>query len=303
MAEFCGLGYYAEIPGVIINVQRTGPSTGLPTRTQQSDLLSAAFLSHGDTKHPILLPGSVKECFELTQAAFDLAERADSGLCAHRYRFRHEQLDVGTVRLSRQAPGSRQDSYRRRSGTAGQLCPLPRRGRRRRWLAHAARNAASQRLVLYPRLRTQRRSQIHRGPGGVSGVDGPAGAEVREDACAASRSSCGQERKPRRLVAWPTVPPIAPSPRASTRSSSATGKTWIICASGPWPFAHEIHDFVASHDRIYVVEQSRDAQLASLLKLDLPAAQVTKLRSILHYNGLPVDAEFITAQFALQEGL
>ena len=75
MAEFCGLGYYAEIPGVIINVQRTGPSTGMPTRTQQADLLSAAFLSHGDTKHPILLPGSVKECFELTMAAFDLAER------------------------------------------------------------------------------------------------------------------------------------------------------------------------------------------------------------------------------------
>jgi 2-oxoglutarate ferredoxin oxidoreductase subunit alpha len=68
-----------------------------------------------------------------------------------------------------------------------------------------------------------------------------------------------------------------------------------------WPFAHEIHDFVASHDRIYVVEQDRDAQLASLLKLDLPAAQVTKLRSILHYNGLPVDAEFITAEFARQE--
>src|ERR1035437_4818556 len=75
MAEFSGLGYYAEIPGVIVIVQRSGPSTGMPTRTQQSDLLSAAFLSHGDTKHPILLPGSVKECFELTQAAFDLAER------------------------------------------------------------------------------------------------------------------------------------------------------------------------------------------------------------------------------------
>jgi 2-oxoglutarate ferredoxin oxidoreductase subunit alpha len=75
MAEFVGLGYYAEIPGVIINVQRSGPSTGMPTRTQQSDLLSAAFLSHGDTRHILLLPGSVKECFELTQAAFDLAER------------------------------------------------------------------------------------------------------------------------------------------------------------------------------------------------------------------------------------
>jgi 2-oxoglutarate ferredoxin oxidoreductase subunit alpha len=70
-----------------------------------------------------------------------------------------------------------------------------------------------------------------------------------------------------------------------------------------FPFAQAIHDFVASHERIYVVEQNRDAQLASLLKLDLPAAQVTKLRSILHYNGMPVDAESITQQFALQEGL
>ena len=75
MAEFSGLGYYAEIPGVIFDVQRTGPSTGMPTRTQQSDLLSTAFLSHGDTKHVVLLPGSVKECFELAYAAFDLAER------------------------------------------------------------------------------------------------------------------------------------------------------------------------------------------------------------------------------------
>ena len=75
MAEFSGLGYYAEIPGVIFDVQRTGPSTGMPTRTSQADLLSAAFLSHGDTKHIVLLPGSVKECFEFGYAAFDLAER------------------------------------------------------------------------------------------------------------------------------------------------------------------------------------------------------------------------------------
>jgi 2-oxoglutarate ferredoxin oxidoreductase subunit alpha len=68
-----------------------------------------------------------------------------------------------------------------------------------------------------------------------------------------------------------------------------------------WPFAQAVHDFVASHERVYVVEQNRDAQLASLLKLDLPAAQVIKLRSILHYNGLPVDAEFITLEFARQE--
>ncbi|MGB7742628.1 MAG: 2-oxoacid:acceptor oxidoreductase family protein [Terracidiphilus sp.] len=75
MAEFSGLGYYAEIPGVIFDVQRTGPSTGMPTRTSQADLLSTAFLSHGDTKHLVLLPGSVKECFDFGYAAFDLAER------------------------------------------------------------------------------------------------------------------------------------------------------------------------------------------------------------------------------------
>jgi len=75
MAEFAGLGYYAEIPGVIFDVQRTGPSTGLPTRTSQADLLSTAFLSHGDTKHIVLLPGTMRECFEFGYAAFDLAER------------------------------------------------------------------------------------------------------------------------------------------------------------------------------------------------------------------------------------
>ena len=75
MAEFTGLGYYAELPGVIFDVQRTGPSTGMPTRTSQADLLTSAFLSHGDTKHIVLLPGKVRECFELGGAAFDLAER------------------------------------------------------------------------------------------------------------------------------------------------------------------------------------------------------------------------------------
>jgi len=77
MAEFCAWVTTRD-SGVIINVQRTGPSTGMPTRTQQADLLSAAFLSHGDTKHILLLPGSVKECFELTMAAFDLAERVQT---------------------------------------------------------------------------------------------------------------------------------------------------------------------------------------------------------------------------------
>src|ERR1700678_2374234 len=89
MAEFAGLGYYAEIPGVIFDVQRTGPSTGMPTRTSQADLLSVAFLSHGDTKHAVLLPGTVRECFEFAGAAFDLAERLQTPI------FVLSDLDLG----------------------------------------------------------------------------------------------------------------------------------------------------------------------------------------------------------------
>ena len=82
MSEFSGLGYYAEIPGVIFDIQRVGPSTGLPTRTAQGDLLSIAFLSHGDTKQVMLFPGSVKECFELGLEAFELAEQLQSTVAA-----------------------------------------------------------------------------------------------------------------------------------------------------------------------------------------------------------------------------
>src|SRR6202000_1742848 len=89
MSEFAGLGYYAELPGVIFDVQRTGPSTGMPTRNQQGDLLSVAFLSHGDTKHVMLIPGSVKECFEMAQSAFDLAEQLQTPV------FVMSDLDLG----------------------------------------------------------------------------------------------------------------------------------------------------------------------------------------------------------------
>ena len=89
MAEFAGLGYYAELPGVIFDVQRTGPSTGMPTRNQQGDLLAVAFLSHGDTKHPMLIPGNVQECYEMAQQAFDLAERLQTPV------FVMSDLDLG----------------------------------------------------------------------------------------------------------------------------------------------------------------------------------------------------------------
>ena len=95
MAEFAGFGYYVEIPAVIFDIQRVGPSTGLPTRTAQGDILSTALLSHGDTKHPMLLPCSVTECFTMAIEAFDLAEDLQTpGLRHERPRPGHEHLDV-----------------------------------------------------------------------------------------------------------------------------------------------------------------------------------------------------------------
>jgi len=303
MAEFCGLGYYAEIPGVIINVQRTGPSTGLPTRTQQADLLSAAFLSHGDTKHPILLPGSVKECFELTQAAFDLAERMQTPV------FLLTDLDLGMNNwMSEPFDYPVKPLDRGKVLTAEDLERLGSFARYR----DVDGDAVGWRTL--PGTRHPNASYFTRGSGhndAAKYTEDPVEYQAVMDRLAL------KFEKARKLVPAPVVVKDG----SSKIGFLAYGSTDCALSESldqikqryakdadylrirAWPFAHEIHDFVASHDRIYVVEQCRDAQLASLLKLDLPAAQVTKLRSILHYNGLPVDAEFITAQFALQESL
>ena len=130
MAEFTGLGYYAEVPAVIFDVQRVGPSTGLPTRTAQQDVLSTAVLSHGDTKHPLLLPASVDECYTMAMDAFDLAERLQTPI------FVLSDLDLGMnnwmsqpVRLPDQAARPRQAPRRRNAEAPRRVGPLPRRRR------------------------------------------------------------------------------------------------------------------------------------------------------------------------------
>jgi 2-oxoglutarate ferredoxin oxidoreductase subunit alpha len=303
MAEFCGLGYYAEIPGVIINVQRTGPSTGLPTRTQQADLLSAAFLSHGDTKHPILLPASMKECFELTQAAFDLAERmqtpvflltdTDMGMnnwISEPFDYPAKPLDRGKVLtaedLQRLGGFAR---YRDVDGDAIGWRTLP--------------------GTPHPKAAYFTRGSGHN--------DAAAYTEKPEEYVALMDRLARKFENARKLLPAPVLvrnhgAKIGFLAFGSTDCALVESLDQLQQRYGQkadylrvraWPFAQEIHDFVAAHERIYVVEQNRDAQLASLLKLDLPADQVVKLRSILHYNGLPVDAESITEEFARQEGL
>jgi 2-oxoglutarate ferredoxin oxidoreductase subunit alpha len=302
MTEFCGLGYYAEIPGVIVDIQRTGPSTGMPTRTQQSDLLSVAFLSHGDTKHVILLPGSVKECFELTYAAFDLAERLQTPV------FVLSDLDLGMNNwMSEPFVYPEKPLDRGKILTAEDLNRLGGFARYR----DVDGDAIGWRTL--PGTNHPKAAYFTRG----SGHNDAAGYTEKPDEY--------QEVMERLARKFETARTLVPAPVVVKNGTSkigflAFGSTDFALRESmdqikkehgrdvdylrirAYPFAKEIHDFVASHERIYVVEQNRDAQLASLLKLDLPAGQVVKLRSILHYNGLPIDARTITDAFATKEG-
>ncbi len=303
MAEFSGLGYFAEIPGVIFDVQRSGPSTGMPTRTSQADLLSTAFLSHGDTKHVVLLPGSVKECFEFGYAAFDLAERLQTPV------FVLSDLDLGMNNwMSDPFVYPEKPLDRGKVLTAEDLERLGGFARYR----DVDGDAIGWRTL--PGTRHPKAAYFTRG----SGHNDAAGYTEKPDEY--------QDIMDRLTRKFENARKLVPAPLVVKDGTSKIG----VLAYGTtdfalresldqikreygldldymriraYPFAHEIHDFVASHERVYVVEQDRDAQLASLLKLDLPAEQVVKLRSILHYNGLPLDAQTVTEEFATKEGL
>ncbi len=303
MAEFSGLGYYAEIPGVFFDVQRTGPSTGMPTRTSQADLLSTAFLSHGDTKQVVLLPGSVKECFELSYAAFDLAERLQTPV------FVLTDLDLGMNNwMSEPFAYPDKPLDRGKVLTAEDLDRLGSFARYR----DVDGDAIGWRTL--PGTNHPKAAYFTRG----SGHNDEAGYTERPDEYQAVMDRLARKfENARKLVPAPVVVKDGSSrigflAYGSTDFALRESMDLIEKEHGmkvdymrirAYPFAHEIHDFVASHDRVYVVEQDRDAQLASLLKLDLPADQVVKLRSILHYNGLPIDARTISDEFATKEGL
>ncbi|HWG21940.1 MAG TPA: 2-oxoacid:acceptor oxidoreductase subunit alpha [Terracidiphilus sp.] len=303
MAEFAGLGYYAEIPGVIFDVQRTGPSTGMPTRTQQSDLLSIAFLSHGDTRHVLLLPASVKECYELSGEAFNLSERLqtpvfvltdlDLGMnnwMADPFQYPQKPLDRGKV-LSKEDL-DKMGGFARYKDVDG--------------------DAIGWRTL--PGTDHPKAAYFTRG----SGHNASAGYTEKPDEYTEVVDRLARKfENARTLVPAPVIVKDGTSKIGFIAYGSSDfavresldqiareyDKSVDYLRIRAYPFAHEIHDFVASHERVYVIEQNRDAQMESLLKLDFPADQVVKLRSILHYNGLPIDARSITEEFATKEGL
>jgi 2-oxoglutarate ferredoxin oxidoreductase subunit alpha len=303
MAEFTGLAYWAEIPGVIFNVQRVGPSTGMPTRTMQGDLLSTAFLSHGDTKHIMLLPGSVKECFELGYAAFDLTERLQTPV------FVLTDLDMGMNNwMSDVFEYPTKPHDRGKVLTAEDLERLGGFARYR----DVDGDAIGWRTL--PGTMHSKAAYFTRG----SGHNDEAGySEKPEDYTNMMDRLARKLDNARQLVPAPVVVKDGTSKvgviaygttdfalvESLDQIKSEYGVDVDYLRVRAYPFSQQVADFVASHERVYVVEQNRDGQLAMLLKLDLEGEQIAKVRSILHYDGMPLDARTITEKFAIKEGL
>jgi len=303
MAEFTGLGYWAELPGVIVNVQRAGPSTGLPTRTSQGDLLTTAFLSHGDTKHIALLPGNVKECFELTYAAFDLTERLQTPV------FVLSDLELGMNNwMSDPFEYPTKPHDRGKVLTAADLERLGGFARYR----DVDGDAIGYRTLpgtLHPKAAYFTRGSGHNDAAGYS--------EKPSDYVAMMDRLTRKFDNARKLV----PEPVLERDRQSKVGFIAWGSTDFAMKESldqleanhhfvadylrirAYPFTEAVHEFVRNHERVYVVEQNRDGQMAALLKLDLDAVEIVKLRSIVHYNGLPIDALTITEAVVLKEEL
>ena len=300
MAEFTGLGYYAEIPAVVWNVQRVGPSTGLPTRTQQGDIISTAYLSHGDTKHVMLFPASPYECFECGMEAFDLAEALQTPV------FVMSDLDLGMnvwvtdpfkwpeKPINRGKVLGKEDleklgsfaRYRDVDGDAVGYRTLP--GTEHPNAAYFTRGSGHNDRALY-----SERPEDY-----VSNMD----RLLRKSRTAAQLAS-----KPEIIGKGHSVGIIAygTSHWSTLETLDQLKKEFGIEADYlrvlAFPFADEVTDFVKQHDRVYVVDQNRDGQMCQLLKCELPNALAPKLFSVLHYDGWPIDARSITNSIVEQE--
>ncbi len=291
MSEFLGYAYYAEIPAVLFNVQRCGPSTGMPTRTQQSDIISCAYASHGDTKHVLLFPANPGECFTMAQTAFDLAERLqtpvmvlsdlDIGMndwMVPEFEFDEKQIpDRGKVLSAEEL--EEMESFHRYLDVDGDGIPyrsLP---------------------GVHPKG-----SYFTRGSGHTK-----YGAYTEE-------SSEYKDVVDRLLLKWETARSLVPEPEiefskfnkaailsfGSSHGACQEARDRLAaqnialnyCRVKSFPFSASIKEFIQQHDVVYVVEQNRDAQLRALLMLDSDADPST-LVSLLHYDGMPLNAGFV----------
>ena len=301
MAEFVGLGYYAEVPAVIFDVQRVGPSTGLPTRTAQGDVLSTAYLSHGDTKHPILFPCSVEECYSMAIEAFDLAEGFQTPI------FVMLDLDLGM------------------NNWMADPFPYPEKPMARGKVLNAE---DIERLGQFERYRDVDGDGV--GYRTLPGTNHPLagyftrGSGHNEKAAYTERPSDYVHNMDRLARKFEAARQRVPAPVLQEAGKAEAGiiaygsSHWAVletldqlkqehdleasyCRVRAFPFHPQVKDFVRRHRRVYVVDQNRDAQMHQLLRLELDAEDVKKLRSVRHYNGLPIDARSVTDSIVAQE--
>jgi 2-oxoglutarate ferredoxin oxidoreductase subunit alpha len=300
MGEFIGLAYYAEVPGVFFDVQRTGPSTGMPTRTQQSDLLSIAYLSHGDTKHIALFPANPEECFYLAVQAFDLTERFQTPV------FVVTDLDIGMNDwMCRRLVWD--DTYRPDRGKVLSADELESIQKFSRYTDRDGDGIAARTL---PGASTKG-AYFTRGSGHTKDATYTEdSAEYREVV----------DRLARKLATAATAVP-APEMDLDPRGPADIGVITIGGCRGAvleaidrlradavavdymriraFPFQSSVREFVDSHQRCFVVEQNRDGQLRSLLALETGIAR-DRMVSVLDYGGLPLTADYVLGVIATE---
>lgn len=300
MNEFLGLAYFAEIPTVLIDVQRTGPSTGMPTRTQQSDILEAAYASHGDTKHVLLFPSNPKECFDMTADALDLAEQLQTPILIM------TDLDLGmNDHVSPPFEWDDKRTYKRgKVLNAEELESMERFGR----YLDVDNDGIPYRTI--PGTHPTKGAYFTRG------TSRDEYAAYTEDGTVYQRNMDRLQKK------WISARNYVPGPHLYQKSNQSSFGMLFFGTSRyaseealdllhenemvvdglllrAFPFNQAVIQFLESHEHIFIVEQNRDAQMRSLILIELGLSP-EKLVSVLNYDGMPVTAQYIfnqTAQF------
>jgi 2-oxoglutarate ferredoxin oxidoreductase subunit alpha len=296
MTEFIGLAYFAEVPATIVNVQRGGPSTGMPTRTQQADILSCAYASNGDTKHVLLFPEDPRECFDHTAAALDLADRLqtpvfvmtdlDIGmnqrLCRPFEWDPNRQLDRGKVMSAEELEAGK--TFGRYLDVDGDGIPYrtlpgthPTRG------AFFTRGTTKDRFARYS----------EEGPVYVDNME----RLVAKFETAKRLVPQPVVREARKATPWGAIyfGSTSPAMDEALDRLEARGVAVDAMRLRAFPFPESVADFIASHDKVFVVEQNRDGQCRTLLMSEL-GIDPAKLVAVLHYDGTPITARFISSE-------
>ena len=297
MTEFLGLAYFAEIPLVLVNVQRCGPSTGMPTRTQQADLLASAYASHGDTRNVLLFPSDPHECFQMTADAFDLADRLQTPIIVM------SDLDLGmNTHLCKPLNWDDKREYDHgKVMSAKELDNL-----KTPWGRYLDIDGDGICYRTYPGTHPTKGAYVTRGTS-------------HNEYAAYTEESQAYERGMKRLMRkWETARRLVPLPEITIRDNkSKIGALYFGTTTSAarealdqlaelsitindmrilaYPFQEEVFDFINQHDLVFVIEQNRDSQMKILLSSECQVSP-GKLDSVTHFNGLPITASIITKQ-------